>query len=385
MVRSLWITGLLILVFSSLNYSAGLAYTSHYNPAYLISPQNDSTDSSDEFKEFNDDEFKEFSEDDEFKSTDEFEESDEFDEFSEFDKKENVDNGVIPDENAFSNKDEMLNKAFFWVLAYLLFTMIAGVLVRFNITRNLRGFFLLAGLAVIGFYKSGCPCMLSSFQETILAITGVDTDWRKLVWFLGLIPVTYIFGRVWCGWICHLGALQEFLFLPKRFRIFRGELSQKVMKILRICLLVALVVQLIVNPVLYFCKIDPFKAVFNLQLTYNHEVTTGILLLLLLLTSVFSYRPFCRAACPVGLILGWVAKIPGASVIGVKDDCIGCKQCNNACEIDAIVRKEKNSVLDNKECIACGECLDSCNRKALGFFRRSVRHKDKVICKNKIE
>jgi len=109
---------------------------------------------------------------------------------------------------------------------------------------------------------------------------------------------------------------------------------------------------------------------------------TGILMGLILLTSLFSYRPFCKSACPVGLTLGLVSKIPGASVVGLKGECAGCKVCNNACKYDAIIRKDKHSVLNNNDCIACGDCMDACHRSGLGFFRKNKKHKDIVYCKN---
>ena len=57
------------------------------------------------------------------------------------------------------------------------------------------------------------------------------------------------------------------------------------------------------------------------------------------------------------MILGWVGKIPGASVLGPGGQCVGCGVCNSACRINAITRDGKRSVLENQECIRCGECL----------------------------
>jgi polyferredoxin len=107
-----------------------------------------------------------------------------------------------------------------------------------------------------------------------------------------------------------------------------------------------------------------------------------ILLALLLLTSVFMYRPFCRGACPIGLFLGWVAKIPGASVLGANENCIGCNLAVKNCKIQAITQKEYFNILDNKECIACGNCIDACSKKEMKFYRKNSLHNDKqIICK----
>jgi hypothetical protein len=68
--------------------------------------------------------------------------------------------------------------------------------IRFKFTRKLRVLFLLAAVVVIGFLKGGCPCMISSFTETMLGAFGAGKPWVNSLWFLGLIPVTYVFGRV---------------------------------------------------------------------------------------------------------------------------------------------------------------------------------------------
>jgi polyferredoxin len=251
-------------------------------------------------------------------------------------------------------------------------TLIAGFLVRFKATRNLRIIFLLIGLGFFGFYNGACPCMISSFENTILFIRGIPVDWTRMLWFLGLIPLTYLFGRVWCGWVCHLGALQEFLFRPKYLPWFRTEKAAKIIKIIRYVLMAALVIQLLIMGEIFWCKIDPFKAIFNIKLNYNYEWTSGILMALLLITSVFSYRPFCRTVCPVGIILGWVSHIPGSSILGYKkSNCTSCKNCNDSCDINAIMRRKRTSYVDNKECIACGNCVDSCTNSALHFTRKT--------------
>lgn len=255
-------------------------------------------------------------------------------------------------------------------------TLIAGILVRFKTTRNLRTIMLLIGLGFFGFYNGACPCMISSFQNTVLYIAGYDVDWTSLLWFLGLIPLTYVFGRVWCGWVCHLGALQEFLYRPKLNSWLTSEKTGKILKIVRYVLIIALIVQLLIMGSIFWCKIDPFMAIFNIQLNIHYEIISAILLVLLLVSSIFSFRPFCRTVCPVGITLGWISHIPGASIVGLKSkQCISCKSCSEACDIYAITRRRKISYIDNKECIACGDCIEECTKCGLGFLRNNSKNK----------
>lgn len=269
-------------------------------------------------------------------------------------------------------------KAFRWVLGILFATIVAGLLVRFSLTRNLRALFLTASVAVLGFYKGACPCPIQSLQYLVLNLFGHAYKWQTLVYLLGLIPITYFFGRVFCGWICHLGAVQEFLFLGSRFRFFQSERAQVIMRRLRMAALAALVAQVVITQTNLYKKIDPFAALYN----FNSATVLGwVLLGVLLATSVVIHRPFCKTLCPIGLLLGWVSKIPGASLLGPDHHCRGCSACHSACRINAITRDDRVSVLDNQECIRCGECLGHCRQGGLTFFRRGRGHPDRVEMK----
>ena len=320
----------------------------------------------------------------EVNTDDEFGEFKEFNENSEFSNSDSLAdcNGVDACSKCPNNPDnvsdnEILTPTFWWVIGILCFTILTGFLVKYRATRQFRVLFLLASIVFIGIYRGACPCMISSFENTILFFAGVEINWVSLIWFLGLIPITYIFGRVFCGWICHLGALQEFLFRPGKWTIFTGRRSILVMKIIQYILLIALVIQLLIQQKIFWSKIDPFLAIYQMMLAYNYEIISGILVGLLLVTSLVSYRPFCRAACPIGLVLGWIEKIPGASVIGLKSDCANCSKCSNVCKIQAINQKEKETLVDNQECIMCGECLDACKKNEIGIFRISKKHPSK--------
>ncbi len=250
---------------------------------------------------------------------------------------------------------------FYWVIGTLLFTVLAGIFMKFNSTRKTRMFFLIGSIAILGFYRGSCPCPVAGIQETLLLPFTNEMHVGKTIWFVGLIPITYFFGRVWCGWVCQLGALQEIIFSNK-FNLFTSPKSQKVFRTIRIFILVILVIQLLITKEVIWNKYDPFKAAFNLFAT---NTVSWILLGLLLLSSVLIYRPFCKSICPVGLALGWISKIPGASNIKMDKSCINCKSCERACKIDAITYSNKCASIVNQDCIACGECMDACRLNSL--------------------
>ena len=312
-----------------------------------------------EFVENTDSEFGESS--DEF-SDDEFASDDEFSEFTEGESQE-------PE-----RKTNWIR--FYWAISILAFTILAGILVRFEKTRKLKPIFLLAAVAILGFYRGG-PGIISSFQNTFLFFIGATDVWPAIVLFLGLLPITYFFGKVFCGWICYLGAIQEFLYIGK-FKILQSAKAQKVMRIIRYVFFVLLIAQLTSTQGIEWSKIGPFKVIFNL---FSPNITGYVLLVILLLSSLFIYRPFCKMVCPAGLAFGWVTKIPGASVLGITNSCAGCKTCSTSCEINAITREGKTSKLDNQECIMCGECMSDCKIKSIQPFRKGNKHTSKITLK----
>ena len=306
--------------------------------------------------EFSDDEFN----NDEFSSDDEFSSGDASEDFS---------------NTADADKPVSYNRLY-WAIAILLYTILAGIFVQFKATRKLRGLFLMVGLVILGFYRGG-PGVISSFQNSYLLAIGVEVNWQAIVLFIGLIPVTYLFGKVFCGWVCYLGAIQEFLHIDK-VKLFQSEKAQKVMKIIRIVVITALIIQLTFTHIILWNKIGPFKVAINL---FSPNITGYVLLGLVLISSVFIHRPFCKTICPVGLLHGFISKLPGASVLGIDTSCAGCKTCNTSCQINAITRDGKTSKLDNQECIRCGDCMDDCKISSISIYKKGGQHNDKIILK----
>ncbi|WP_163718075.1 4Fe-4S binding protein [Mangrovibacterium lignilyticum] len=299
---------------------------------------------------------------------------DEFAAVNEFDEFVSVDNSEFGSIEEFESNQQQLNstadtKALIRVAIALLLTIISGIAVRFQQGLKYRWFILLGSLVYLGFYSSGCPCMISSFQNLILLLLGVPIVWTTTIWILGLIVLTYFFGKVWCGWVCHLGAFQEFLYKPTKLTFLKSSKSQKFLRILQYVCLCILIIQLLVTKTNLFIKIDPFKVAFNL-LSVN---TTGyVLLAILLISSLLSYRPFCRGFCPIGLILGWVTRIPGASKLQISSSCKSCAKCEKQCDSQAINQSANGFSIQQESCILCGECMDECRFQSIGFTHKQT-------------
>lgn len=272
-------------------------------------------------------------------------------------------------ENTTSSKEaeklaEKRKKHVTELLVILLALIIIRIFKHLPNFRKLRPLILLGFLIWLGFVRGGCPCMISSFQNLILGVFGVSVDWVTLLWFIGLIPATYLLGKLWCGWLCHLGALQEFLFSSNQIEALKTPKAQKILHWIQVSVFLILILQIALTRTNIFIHYDPFKVAFNL---FSANTTGYVLLVILLISSLFVYRPFCRLFCPVGLVLSWVSALPGARKITQTEDCIDCISCSKACKSHFIHYSNKESTIEHKSCIACGECIDSCKKDALCF------------------
>lgn len=244
-------------------------------------------------------------------------------------------------------------------LAIFLILALIGWLIKYEWFRKTRGFFLVASIVYLGFYRGACSCMISSFQNGVLMIFGVPVPWESLLWFLILIPATYLFGKVWCGWLCHLGALQELIGRTSKFNFLSTRKAQKTLKIIQLSVLIIWIIQLLVTRTNLYCQYDPFKVAYNLL---SASWIGWALLGLLISSSLLIHRPFCRTVCPVGIILGWVSLIPGAKKLNKEQHCINCQMCSNKCAVKALINENKATTLNDQDCIMCGECMNSCKK-----------------------
>ena len=177
-------------------------------------------------------------------------------------------------------------------------------------------------------------------------------------------------GRLFCGWACPFGLVQDLLYKikTKKFRLPRW---MRFGKYLFLIFTVFLIPYLISDT--FFCKLCPQGALEGgiPQMLLNAELhhlagllywSKVVILAVVVLASIFIKRPFCRAVCPVGALL---APFNRVSILQMKVDgaaCTGCGWCQIVCPVDINVSEDPNSL----ECIRCGLCT-SCPTSAVKF------------------
>ena len=186
-------------------------------------------------------------------------------------------------------------------------------------------------------------------------------------WLLGaIVLVTLLFGSVFCGWICPLGTLSDWLY---KFRkaIFPNALaiSAKVTDILsygRLLTLAGIVYFSWLLKKLWFEEYDPYKTIFHM----NVEGATGWLIIgMFVVASLMVERAWCRFLCPLGAFNGLLSHFSFWNIERDQATCIHCNKCDRLCPTGILV-SDKERLTDSR-CIKCMQCVDACPTKALSI------------------
>lgn len=188
---------------------------------------------------------------------------------------------------------------------------------------------------------------------------------EKIVVFFAcfFIPL-FLFGKLFCGFVCPMGLVQDVLHVGRQKTGIEGVSLTK-MLYERLAIIKWTVVFLFLGmgfAGLDFCNICP---VVTLNPAFSGFKTaiyiSGFVMLFVLVASFFKHRFFCNI-CPMGLLMGLFHKV---SLVRLKKDgmaCTECGACYNACPMgirSIYVEREKEDVTTTN-CIMCGECIRNC-------------------------
>ncbi len=216
---------------------------------------------------------------------------------------------------------------------------------------------------MVGVYMRAQP----SVTQILTLVDSVIHGWRFelfasepliFVLWIFIAVVSLIWGRgVFCGWVCPYGAMSELTFkIGKLLRLPKIELPDRWhrrLRYVRYVVLFGLVPVFLWDSILgeKLAEIEPFKSSF---LVYAWERHWFFFLwwALLLVLSLFWYRPFCRYLCPMG---GGLALLNNFRFAGPRRRkfCSSCKICTRGCEPRAI---REDGTIDPRECLSCMEC-----------------------------
>ncbi len=219
---------------------------------------------------------------------------------------------------------------------------------------------------------------LQQISATIGQSNQIQLAFQQIMPFLIILMVLLftgvVFGRLFCGYACPLGALQE-LFSKIRFkkdaksvkaRPNLPKVGSKTGKIFRFAFLGVFIAVLGLMGAAIAQYLNPFLGfqIFRnpaLALALVPSIYLGIIALI----SVFVYRPWCRFFCPFGALIAETSKVSRFK-LRRNDNCIDCGLCEDACPTDEAKANDNKS-----ECYLCMRCVQICPKNAIDFAREN--------------
>ena len=201
------------------------------------------------------------------------------------------------------------------------------------------------------------------------------------VFFALAILSTALFGRFFCGWGCHVVALQDL----SRWALEKVGIRPKPLRSRWLAWVPAIAFfYMFLWPATYriatglgFPKLSTHFATTNLWATFPGAVVGGLTFVVCGFFCVYllGAKGFCTYACPYGAIFGVMDKIaPGR--IRVTDACSSCGHCTAVCTSNVRVHEEVKShgMVIDAGCMKCMDCVSVCPNDALyfGFGRPSL-------------
>lgn len=220
-----------------------------------------------------------------------------------------------------------------------------------------------------------------------------------------LVLLTLLLGRIYCSVICPLGIMQDFFtWLRGRFKIRKKKMNRFKFtpgkKWIRIAVLVLFIITLAIPVTHVFASlIAPYSAfgriasalvapiydgANNMLADYSeaHDsytfykvvpvVVPAIVRWVAIVTLVilgsfafFSGRAYCNTVCPVGTVLGYLAKFSLLKPYIDVSKCNGCTKCARNCKAECIDPKAHK--IDYTRCVACMDCLENCSTSAITY------------------
>jgi ferredoxin len=202
-----------------------------------------------------------------------------------------------------------------------------------------------------------------------------------LVFFLAAILATTLFGRFFCGWGCHLVALQDLCrTLLLKFGIRPRPLRSRFLALVPI----GAFLYMFVWPLAVRGWLGDDFAIRAVEFQTSDFWATfpgwGVTLLTFgicgfIVVYLLGAKGFCTYACPYGAIFGAVDRLaPGR--IRVTDACEGCGHCTATCSSNVQVAREvrEYGMVVDPGCMKCMDCVSVCPKDALyfGFGRPAI-------------
>ena len=187
-----------------------------------------------------------------------------------------------------------------------------------------------------------------------------------------LLFIGALIGRLFCGWVCPVGFLQDMLHrIPgPKFELPRWTAAGKF--VVLALLVIALPLVWGETTAFAFCRICPASA---LQITVPYALRIGpayvdgsigvklAVLVIVLGAVIFIRRAFCTVLCPIGALMAPLNFLSWWKVRAPARPCVSCRLCDKACPtaVSPSARISRGVPASHHlDCVVCHECTAVC-------------------------
>ena len=277
---------------------------------------------------------------------------------------------ALAEEHASKNWVKILMKFVLW------FVFLAGVFAysrKRPVTAGLRKGLLFFSLTTFGVILGSDPSPMGTVKDAIVlfAKKGVIFPPRFIAMGVFLVVVLLV-NKFICAWGCQAGTLQDLVFRLNQKKNGGAKLGRQVRLPFIISNSIRSVFFIIFAAIAFIWGVDIIEPVdpFKIYNPVSIGLAGGMFIGVLIISSLFLYRPWCHLLCPFGLI-GWI--LEKISLVKVSVDystCIACEKCAKACPstvMNAILKRRQKTIPD---CFACYACREACPTKSARFGTR---------------
>lgn len=222
-----------------------------------------------------------------------------------------------------------------------------------------------------------------------------------------LVVATLLFGRVYCSVVCPLGVMQDGIShlagrrTKNRFRYSPAKTALRYTVLaLFIAALAAGIGSLVAllapysaygriaqnllaplwgwgnNLLAYFAERIDSYAFYRTDVWVRSAATFAVAAATFALIAVLAWRngrTWCNTVCPVGTVLGFLARFSLLRPAIDTEKCVGCNRCARNCKASCI--DVEHHRIDYSRCVVCMDCIDTCHKNAIAYELRPKTRK----------
>jgi ferredoxin len=235
-------------------------------------------------------------------------------------------------------------------IRWTLLVIALACLAFFTKNEPLRWVSLATTMVLLGWIEGGFLSISHVTGLVWVGFSAIASDPSLLIMAVFTVATVLLWGRLFCGFLCPFGALQDFVerFVPRRFkRELPADVHRAAWKAKYVILAVIVGAAIIGVEASLYQYFEPFGTVFFLSSNALLWAIAGVILV----ASAVVPRFYCRYVCPLGALLA-VGSVLSLRRIPRVEQCQHCRVCEQKCPTGAIT----GPTVDFVECVRCNVC-----------------------------